>query len=563
MTRLTECVKIYRSNPDSWEREVQSMADSVQLGQGYQDRHTVGETGVLCEVVGVPVENFETGVTNLGQGVQNVGAESLVSGARVTLNVAPGERQPEVGYSDSYQPTVHGEPGFGQTARFYGTEVSRAFSMLTATRPTTTMRYTLSAPQMSTLTSNCMDWFDSGSPMVEEKSLYGRVWVPISHSTPMVHSPQSHLQFGSHCPPEQNTYRDSWRLVSEDKALAVQAREVVIAEIESPVILGIDFLGAHKGVLDMRGGTLKVDGTVHICRRMGGMHRICRVSVAETVIMPAMSEMLIPRNIDGTPHFTQGIVEMSDCTLCDGNLMMARTVVNPTLEVLPLRVTNWSTEPQTLWKEMHMGTCEPVSVVVTLSPEGKLHNASKLPNRVCQMLDECRDGLAPDEQEMAECMLAEFVDDFSWSKDDLTVTDADQHDMTMISNEHVKLGNFGLWQNMAMLLTASRNLRRPVRSWFMLTTSSCLILRRSLEEWSSFDAPVVLGVDHAIQGVGGDGKDLSEASRDDIDSVLDEGGADFPAQLPDCCNNLEAPRYPRWSVRKRCLPLQFNDFEMM
>ena len=221
--------KWYRLNPYSWEREVQSMADSVQLGQGYQDRHTVGETGVLREVAGVPVENFETGMTNLGQGVQNVGAESLVAGPRVTdgqnLNVACGERQPEVGYGASYQPTVHGEPGFGQTARLYGTEVSRASSMLTVTRPTTTMTYTLIAPQMSTLTSNRVDWFDSGSPMVEEKSLYGRVWVPISHSTPMVHNPQAQLQFGSHSPPEQNTYQDSWRLVSEDRSPAVRAQE--------------------------------------------------------------------------------------------------------------------------------------------------------------------------------------------------------------------------------------------------------------------------------------------------------------------------------------------------
>ena len=120
--------------------------------------------------------------------------------------------------------------------------------------------------------------------------------------------------------------------------------------------------------------------------------------------------------------------------------MMARTVVNPTLEVLPLRVMNLSTEPQTLWKDTHIGTCEPVSVAATLSPEGRSHDASKLPDHVRQMLDECRDVLAPNEQELAECMLAEFIDDFSRSKDDLTVTDADQHDMTMISNERVKLG---------------------------------------------------------------------------------------------------------------------------
>ena len=83
------------------------------------------------------------------------------------------------------------------------------------------------------------------------------------------------------------------------------------------------------------------------------------------------------------------------------------------------------------------------------------------------------------------------------------------------------------------------------------------------EEWSSFGAPVASGVDQTIQGVGGDGEDLSDTSRDDIDSVQDEGGADFRAQLPDCRNDVEAPRYPRRFVRKRCLPSWLNDFEMM
>ena len=81
------------------------------------------------------------------------------------------------------------------------------------------------------------------------------------------------------------------------------------------------------------------------------------------------------------------------------------------------------------------------------------------------------------------------------------------------------------------------------------------------EEWSSFGAPVTSGVDQTIQGVGRDGEDLSDMSRDDIDSVQDEGGADF--HLLDCRNEVDAPRYPRRSVRKRCLPSLLNDFEMM
>ena len=40
--------------------------------------------------------------------------------------------------------------------------------------------------------------------------------------------------------------------------------------------------------------------------------------------------------------------------------------------------------------------------------------------------------LAPDKQEKAEYKLAVFMDDYSHSNDDSTLTDADQIDITMI-----------------------------------------------------------------------------------------------------------------------------------
>ena len=103
---------------------------------------------------------------------------------------------------------------------------------------------------------------------------------------------------------------------------------------------------------------------------MEAMPHIFWVTVAETVIIPAMSEMVIPGKIDDTASLIQGIVESCGRQLCDGNVTLARAVVNPTEDILPLCVMNMSSEPQTLYWDTHVATCEPVaSVGVPLSLE--------------------------------------------------------------------------------------------------------------------------------------------------------------------------------------------------
>ena len=90
----------------------------------------------------------------------------------------------------------------------------------------------------------------------------------------------------------------------------------------------------------------------------------------ETVTIPVMSEMVFPGKINDTAPLTQGIVESCGRQLCGGNITLAPVVVNPAEEVLPLRVMNMSSEPQTLYRDTHVTTCKAVaSVGVPLSSE--------------------------------------------------------------------------------------------------------------------------------------------------------------------------------------------------
>ena len=119
-------------------------------------------------------------------------------------------------------------------------------------------------------------------------------------------------------------------------------------------------------------------------------------------------------------------------------------MVNPAEEVLPLHVSNMSSELQTLYRDTHVATCEPVaSVGVPLSPEkanSQTVDVDKLPKHVQQMIDECQDLLTREQQDLAESILSNFIPDFAKSKDDLSRTSVAHHGMTMLSKERVKMG---------------------------------------------------------------------------------------------------------------------------
>ena len=228
----------------------------------------------------------------------------------------------------------------------------------------------------------------------------------------------------------------------------------VVSAIEAPMVIGVDFLREHQCTLDVRAGTLTVGSTIHECRRMESMPQMYRITVAETVEIPARSEMIIPGKMADVSQLTQGIVESNGQPMCKGDVFVARAVVNPSMGVLPLRVANLGMEPHKLHKGTNIAICEPVMSVSEMSSNDKIcsmrqtessqfctHDGQQsLPAHVAKYIDECKDYLSPHEIDLAEGLLHECQDGFAKSKDDLSTTDADEHGMTMVSPENVKLG---------------------------------------------------------------------------------------------------------------------------
>ena len=63
--------------------------------------------------------------------------------------------------------------------------------------------------------------------------------------------------------------------------------EMVVAAVEAPAVIGLDFYQGHGCILDIQKGTLAVPGKVHTCQAMRDMPAILRIYMIETASVGA------------------------------------------------------------------------------------------------------------------------------------------------------------------------------------------------------------------------------------------------------------------------------------
>ena len=90
--------------------------------------------------------------------------------------------------------------------------VSQISAVTMVTQPANT--YTWQRPIMSYFTSDTPVYSAGETPMVEETSLHGHIWLPGSHSTPLG-QPLEHRQ--ETVPKTSLVHGEPWLLVSEDR----------------------------------------------------------------------------------------------------------------------------------------------------------------------------------------------------------------------------------------------------------------------------------------------------------------------------------------------------------
>ena len=202
---------------------------------------------------------------------------------------------------------------------------------------------------------------------------------------------------------------------------------MAVAEIETPVVLGYDFMCEHHCQINVPKGEVHLNGNLIKCVYESTLPSIFRIQVAENVIVPQATEMIIPARIEGcTPHITKGIIEAEGQAFKNG-LLVAKTVIDPCLDFVPLRVLNVSGKEQVLYANTHIATCHPVSSMREITQERGSEVNENLPEYLRPAWENAQENLTSDQSEQVKTLLMKHKDVFAKNKTDLGRTDIVKH----------------------------------------------------------------------------------------------------------------------------------------
>ena len=89
-------------------------------------------------------------------------------------------------------------------------------------------------------------------------------------------------------------------LLGSDMNISV---DFVLAEVEAPVVLGMDFLQQNTAVLDVAAKTLTLNGSKFECKAELEMPSVFKMTIPESVVIPPNTEMIMTSTLNGRPKF--------------------------------------------------------------------------------------------------------------------------------------------------------------------------------------------------------------------------------------------------------------------
>ena len=144
---------------------------------------------------------------------------------------------------------------------------------------------------------------------------------------------------------------------------------VLIAEdITHDCLLGVDFLRKHECTIRFGTNNLQTEeGGVGstLFSTQEKVSQVCRVSLAETVVIPGRHEMVLPAKIttaskSKSPINSPGIVEPNLAFKRKPDIALARSIVQPQRNKIAVRIVNLAPTSVTLYKNSKVGTLHPV-----------------------------------------------------------------------------------------------------------------------------------------------------------------------------------------------------------
>ena len=222
----------------------------------------------------------------------------------------------------------------------------------------------------------------------------------------------------------------------------VYNQQVLIADIEAPLVVGYDFLYDKQCSLDISKGQLLFPDQTIDCKLESEMPRVFKIALSETVEIPANSEMITSGIFsENTPHFSTAMVDEYTNKLAEKGIFVAKSVIDTYNQVIPLRLLNLNDFPTKLYKNETAALCDQVAIHSDSEQggcENEIHEQIRtvtaesivtitLPEHLQQMYEASIKNLTQDEAKLIKALLLKHASVFSKSRSDLGFCDIIPH----------------------------------------------------------------------------------------------------------------------------------------
>ncbi|CAG2203683.1 unnamed protein product [Mytilus edulis] len=222
--------------------------------------------------------------------------------------------------------------------------------------------------------------------------------------------------------------------------MKIKIHEVLIADIPSEGILGIDFLEQKMCDIILKEKCLRIDGENVPCfKNREPVSWVGRITLSEDLVLPPSSETIVSANIlDPVIKGKTAIVEPSEHFTNTIGLLLAKLVVNTSNSKIPLKILNMNDHECVIYKDTVTAFIEPiaeiiepdmcnVNKIVTDDETGTRSKNCDLPEHIRPVFESSINELNEQQQIEFKNLLIKHKDSFSKSSADIGRTDLVDH----------------------------------------------------------------------------------------------------------------------------------------
>ena len=220
----------------------------------------------------------------------------------------------------------------------------------------------------------------------------------------------------------------------------------VVADVDHPVIIGLDFLLQKVQRIDFEKQMLVINGRNHKFNVNTEIVQTSNVYVAQDTVIPAGTEMLIRGKLKGAGS-GDSIYINSDSKFTERTgLLVAQAIVTPKRGRIPLRIMNVGTEEVQLKRGLKVGLGHLVvdaedtqtnSAYDNSDNEKKIYE-DNIPEHLDNVIKDLQSRLTEDQMKEAKAFLIKYQHCFPKSRNDIGYTDVITHSINTGDNTPIK-----------------------------------------------------------------------------------------------------------------------------